>query len=395
MKVLYLTEILPYPLDSGGKIKTYATLKMLSKKHNITLVTFVGEKRPKKSFLYEIKKLGIKAHCVYSPKRKVGYKSTRKEMIKTALSFSPFLIDNMRSRSFKDRVRKILFSETFDVIHIDHLAISQYLPEEKTCFWYYEEHNIEHLIYWNLAKSAASFKSKLFYFYEFLSLYLYERKQIKKFDKIFAISYDDKKVIKAKFKPKAKMDVLEVTIQAPRITKDSDLPASSIIFIGSLLWPPNLSAVTWFCQDILPHIHKTYPRLNLIIVGHKNEEIENKLSQFPKCKLIGYVDKIDQYLDRRRHIFILPFIFGEGVRVKALMAMAHGVPLVSTAAGVRGIEAKGGRDYLEATGSRSFSCQTIKLIKDANLRKELGANGRKLVRKNYAETIASSALDRY
>ena len=39
MKILFLTNLLPYPLDNGGKIKTYNTLSSLSEAgHEIDLI---------------------------------------------------------------------------------------------------------------------------------------------------------------------------------------------------------------------------------------------------------------------------------------------------------------------------------------------------------------------
>jgi hypothetical protein len=41
VRVLFLTQLLPYPLDSGGKIRNYYLLRHLSRRHRVTLVSFV------------------------------------------------------------------------------------------------------------------------------------------------------------------------------------------------------------------------------------------------------------------------------------------------------------------------------------------------------------------
>src|SRR3989338_494115 len=54
MKILMLTPYLPYPLLSGGQIRTYNLLKNLAKKHEITLFSFIrqdGENAYKKELL--------------------------------------------------------------------------------------------------------------------------------------------------------------------------------------------------------------------------------------------------------------------------------------------------------------------------------------------------------
>ena len=49
MKILMLTPYLPYPLLSGGQIRTYNLLKNLSKKHEITLFSLIKEEKEKKT----------------------------------------------------------------------------------------------------------------------------------------------------------------------------------------------------------------------------------------------------------------------------------------------------------------------------------------------------------
>ena len=41
MNVLLLTQVLPYPPDSGPKVKTYNLIKYLVRQHDVTLVSFV------------------------------------------------------------------------------------------------------------------------------------------------------------------------------------------------------------------------------------------------------------------------------------------------------------------------------------------------------------------
>jgi polysaccharide biosynthesis protein PslH len=40
-RVLFLTQVLPYPLDAGPKVRAYYVLRQLSAQHEVTLVSFV------------------------------------------------------------------------------------------------------------------------------------------------------------------------------------------------------------------------------------------------------------------------------------------------------------------------------------------------------------------
>ncbi|MCC6711643.1 MAG: glycosyl transferase family 1, partial [Candidatus Pacebacteria bacterium] len=48
MKILMLTPYLPYPLLSGGQIRTYNLLKKLATKHEITLFALIKNEEEKK-----------------------------------------------------------------------------------------------------------------------------------------------------------------------------------------------------------------------------------------------------------------------------------------------------------------------------------------------------------
>ena len=43
MRILFLTETVPYPLDSGGRIKTFHTLRMLADAHEVRLHAFIRD----------------------------------------------------------------------------------------------------------------------------------------------------------------------------------------------------------------------------------------------------------------------------------------------------------------------------------------------------------------
>jgi len=61
MKILMLTPYLPYPLLSGGQIRTYNLLKKLADKHEITLFALIKDQNEKR-YVPEIAKFCQKVH---------------------------------------------------------------------------------------------------------------------------------------------------------------------------------------------------------------------------------------------------------------------------------------------------------------------------------------------
>ena len=48
MRILFLTTVLPYPLDSGAKIRDFNLIKEMSKKHEVAVLSFIQNEKEKK-----------------------------------------------------------------------------------------------------------------------------------------------------------------------------------------------------------------------------------------------------------------------------------------------------------------------------------------------------------
>ncbi|HHJ06032.1 MAG TPA: glycosyl transferase family 1, partial [Anaerolineae bacterium] len=43
MKILFLSQVLPYPVNAGPKMRSYFVLRYLAQQHQVTLLTFVRD----------------------------------------------------------------------------------------------------------------------------------------------------------------------------------------------------------------------------------------------------------------------------------------------------------------------------------------------------------------
>ena len=83
---------------------------------------------------------------------------------------------------------------------------------------------------------------------------------------------------------------------------------------------------------------------------------------------------------------------GGGSRFKALEAMAHGIPIVSTYLGMEGIEARPGHDYLRADDPASFADAVQHLLENSPLRQALAAHARDTVERGYTQSVVTERL---
>jgi hypothetical protein len=111
-------------------------------------------------------------------------------------------------------------------------------------------------------------------------------------------------------------------------------PRDGLVFLGGLDYLPNLQSLTWYRDEVLPHLDPTDPRHVLHVVGACPEAARRGL-QVPGIVLHGYVNDLHAALGRR--MLVAPLVAPGGIKLKVLDGLAHGLPVVGTPAAVAGL----------------------------------------------------------
>jgi glycosyltransferase involved in cell wall biosynthesis len=178
---------------------------------------------------------------------------------------------------------------------------------------------------------------------------------------------------------------LPMSIQVPETP--ADIRASdprSIVFVGGLDYFPNEVAVRWFASEVASRLGSP-PRFRLTVVGRAPEGVAAKLRS-PSIRFVGYVDDVALELSCHR-AFVAPMVEGTGVKTKVLEAMAVGLPVVTTTAGVRGLAMEEGVHCLIADTGEEFVEKLERLALDPELATRIGAAGRAYVRDHFGPEV--------
>ena len=171
----------------------------------------------------------------------------------------------------------------------------------------------------------------------------------------------------------------------PADVRTSD--SSSIVFVGGLDYFPNEVAVRWYASEVASRMG-VQPRFRLSVVGACPDGVHLKLES-PAIRFLGYVDDVGAELSRHR-AFVAPMVEGTGVKTKVLEAMAAGLPVVTTSAGVRGLSLEDGVHCLVAdTGEEFLECLDL-LAGDAERAATIGAAGRRYVAEFFSPEVIVS-----
>lgn len=156
-----------------------------------------------------------------------------------------------------------------------------------------------------------------------------------------------------------------------------------LVFLGHLDYFPNVQAAVTLIGGILPHLRRSVPGTSLTIAGRDPGPRLREQAGLAGVRLIANPPDIRPLL--RNSIMVVPLCLGGGTRLKVLEAFAAGVPVISTAKGVEGIEATPDMHYLEVDDDpRSYVEQLRRIMLDRAADHRRRAAAYELVRRRYS-----------
>jgi polysaccharide biosynthesis protein PslH len=425
MRILFLTQIIPWPVDAGPKMKTWNVLRYLHDQgHEILLASFV---RTEEEVFIPVLNQVCKAVFTVPIKRSRladGYYYLRSQ-----LSRRPFLIERDDIGAMRRLVMDLLDKEKIDVVHADQLSMVQFAfqagyplssrkdesihqrsvstavdrkgEEKQKPVLVFDAHNAVWSIVDRMRKNAPWFLRPVLAL-EAHRIKKYEGEVVRYFDHTFAVAEPDAIALREarEYIPVAngalngEISVIPIAVDAQMLTTVKRVPKSlKILTLGTLHYPPNADGIRWFASRVFPLVVEQVPGAKLTIVG-KNPPRD--IQQFGKdapgsVQVTGYVPDLDPYFEEAA-LVVVPVRAGGGMRVRILEAFARGMPMVTTTIGLEGIDAAPGVDVLVEDTPEQFANAVIKLLLDEKLQRTLAENGRQLVEKKYDFRVVLGAL---
>ena len=394
MQILLLTQVLPYPPDSGPKVKTYHLLRHLAAHHEVTLVSLVRSPA-EVARAQELRDLCAEVHTV--PLRRSRLRDAY-YLARSLLRGESFIISRDHSATLHALLSKITAQRSFDIIHADQLNMAQFAVGLPAGARILDEHKAVWTSVRRMADQSHNLLRRIFLDIEARRLRRYEAEICARFDGILAVSVPDRYALELAAVeagvslPPIAIIPIAVDARAEPPVRREPVP-KTILSIATMFWPPNVDGVLWFAREVYPLVRQAVPDVRFAIVGARPPHSVTRLAEDdPSIEVTGYVDDPRPYLERSAAL-IVPVRAGGGMRVKILEALARGVPVVSTTIGYEGIDLTPGNELLVGDTPAAFAAALIALLNDPALGCRLAAAGRRVAEDVYDWRVVNPQVD--
>ncbi|HIE1834250.1 TPA: glycosyltransferase family 4 protein [Pseudomonas aeruginosa] len=392
MRILWILPYSPWPTTSGGKTRQYHLLRSLAARgHRITVL--LHSKQPVSAEDRQALEPFLE-RLVVLPRRPLRSLSTLLAALFAAL-FAPYpLLASVNGLSAElQRTATELLREPWDVVQVEHSYSFQ--PYERPLRdagqpFVLTEHNVESSLgaatYDRLPGWALPFVR-----YDQWRYRRWERRVMSQAAAVVAVTEKDARQLGAMLGRPVPVVVNGVDCEhfaAARPTPE----AQRVLFLGNYEYAPNVDAVEWMLDEILPRVWAHCPEARMSVCGYALPAEWAQRWSDPRIEWQGFVPDLLQ-LQSSSSVFLAALRHGGGSKLKVLEALAAGLPLASTAQGVSGLELRDGEDYLGGESAEQLANAVVRLLQDPAQARALGENGRAYVRRAHDWSVAASQLE--
>ena len=387
-RILIVTPSVPYPPNWGFAIRVYQIVKHLSKRHDVTVLTFAHHYQAEH---VETLRQDTGAKVVSVPPSHSD-KAQRRAQLKSVFSRHSYSTNSLTTPEMSAALAQLLAENTFDFIQVESSQLGGYHYGDKATL-VLDEHNIEYELLLRMCQTEKNFVRKIYSWWEYVKLRREETRFWKRADACVMTSEREAVVVRKYLPGKA------VAVAPNGVDIEFYLPVqepvdqNSIVFTGLMRYRPNIDAALYFAREVLPLIVKERPETVFTIVGMgQPTEVDALASR--NVVVTGSVPDVRPYVERAA-IFAVPLRMGSGTRLKVLEGLAMGKAMVSTSIGCEGINVVDGEHLIVADSPSEFARVTLQLLEDESRRLRLGVTGRQLVEDEYGWAAVVAGLEQF
>lgn len=384
--ILFLGHRVPYPPDRGDKIRGFHILKYLAARKRVHLIAFADDTRDMK------RKTGLSK---LTGNRSIIWRSKSRltSAFQALIARKPVSLTAFDNASLRAAVDNLLSRHSIDTIYVFSSQMAQYLParpRQKVIMDFVDMDSAKFGAYAKSSGGATGWFMKR----EARLLFQHERAVAHRADASLFVSEAEAQLFRDKTGSERvyvvengiDTEFFDPTAQFKRI----DTTGALIVFTGQMDYRPNVEAVTWFVETILPHIRVRFPHARFAIVGRAPTDAVKALAKQPGVIVTGEVADVRGWI-AAASVVVAPLKLARGIQNKVLEAMAMARPVVASRAAAEGIDHAGTIRVGETVGE--IAEEVIAILNDPVAGAQIGRDARAQVQARYSWEARLAPLD--
>jgi sugar transferase (PEP-CTERM/EpsH1 system associated) len=383
MKIFVLLPRIPYPLEKGDKLRAFNQIKQLAKRNEIVLCALNDNPKVNEQDAFR----ALQPYCQSISFIKVTKPQILLGLVRAFFKGLPLQCGYFFNHKAAKKVNALIAKHKPDMLYGQLLRTAEYIRHKDIP----KAIDYQDIFSYGMKRRAdiASFVTRPVFNMEYRRLKRYEAAVFEDFDVKTIISEPDRQLF-----PHEKRD--EILIIPNGVDHDYFKPMErekkyDLVFTGNMSYPPNVNAVEYLANDILPIVWKSRPETTLYIAG-ATPDPKVKKAACDRIIVSGWLDDIrDAYAQSR--VFIAPMRIGTGLQNKLLEAMSMRLPAITSPLANASLGAKPNEEIMVGSTTEELAQHIITLLTDNDKAKRLAQAGFDFTNRVYDWGKATSILE--
>ena len=365
MKIFVLLPRIPYPLEKGDKLRAFNQIKQLAQRNDVVLCALNDDPKVDEQQAFQ----ALQPYCqsinfLRLPKLRILF-----GMVRAFFKGLPIQCGYFYNRQAARKVDALIAKHQPDLLFGQLLRVAEYLRHQDLP----KALDYQDVFSYGMKRrrDIASRITKPVYNMEYQRLCRYEAAIFDDFDVKAIISEPDRDLI-----PHPKKD--EILIIPNGVDHDYFKPQQQekkydIVFTGNMSYAPNVNAVEYLANEILPLVWKQLPEAKMYIAGANPDPKVKKVAS-DRIIVSGWLDDIrDAYAQSR--VFIAPMRIGTGLQNKLLEAMSMGLPAITSPLANASLGATPDEEILVGSNAEALAQHLVTLLTDKEKASQIAQAG--------------------
>lgn len=388
-RILFLSQSLPYPPDSGVTSRTLNILRQLQQEFDVVLLPYFRRNHQPHAEAVHAARRALQASVTHvgTPVPIVAeHAITRRvwDHLRSVLTRRAYTYYEYASRDYREQLQRALVDSPPALIHLDSLSLHAWLAHLPAVPLVCTHHNIESEVLRLRADHTTSTLLARYIRHQAAMVEGLERRLSGGFRLNVMMSDLDAERLR-RLAPRAQTLVVPNGVDTAFFVPDGARPPvpGRVVFLGPTYMFPNRDGMDYLLEQIWPRIRSAYPTATLQLIGASPAADRTRYERVAGVACLGRVPDIRPHM-REASCCVVPLRVGGGTRLKILDAWAMGKAIVSTSLGAEGLDAVDGNNILVRDDPSAFAQAVISVLSDVGLRQALEANAREIAEQRYS-----------